>query len=217
MSLATDLQEAEQSRRVKRDPAMTAKMDAATADLAASGIVDNSLKVGDKAPDFALPNVKGNTVKLSEVLAGAPVVLSFYRGGWCPYCNIALQHLQQHLGAFEAQGAKLVTVSPQTPDASLSTAEKNALEFEVLSDAGNRVARDYGLVFTLSENLHGMYGNPDGINLAATNGDGSFELPVAATYVIQQDGTVAYAFADADYTRRAEPSEIVDVLKGLKG
>lgn len=215
MTLAQELHEAESSRRVKRDPALTAIMDAAVQDVVTSGLAESGLKVGDTAPDFALPNVKGDTVRLSDALKHGPVILSFYRGGWCPYCNIALQHLQSHLADFKAQGAHLITVAPETPDNTLSTAEKNALEFEVLSDVGNGVARDYNLVFELPESLHGMYGNPDGINLLVTNNSDKFELPLAATYVIKQDGTLAYVFADADYTKRAEPSEIVDVLKAL--
>ena len=215
MTLTSELREAEQSRRAKRDPALTAKMDAATRELAASGIVDKSLKVGEQAPDFNLPDVKGDTVSLSEALKDGPVVLSFYRGGWCPYCNIALQHLQRHLPEFRAEGAQLITVSPQTPDASLSTAEKNALDFSVLSDTNNRVAREYGLVFTLPDSLRAMYSNPDGINLPATNSSDSFELPVAATYVIAKDSRVAYAFANADYTLRAEPDEIIKALAAL--
>jgi len=215
MSLAQELQEAESSRRAKRDPSLTAKMDAAVQDVVRSGLVESGLKVGDKAPEFSLPNVKGDTVSLNDALRSGPVVLSFYRGGWCPYCNIALQHLQQHLPEFKANGAQLITVSPQTPDESLSTAEKNALEFEVLSDVGNATARDYNLVFELPENLHEMYGKPDGINLLETNDSDKFELPIAATYIVKQDNTLAYVFADADYTKRAEPSEIVDVLKTL--
>jgi len=215
MNLAQELQEAESSRRVKRDPALTAVMDAAVEDVAKSNLVESGLKVGDKAPDFTLPNVNGSNISLSEALSKGPVILSFYRGGWCPYCNIALQHLQRHLADFKAQGAELITISPQTPDLSLSTAEKNELEFEVLSDVGNNVARSYHLMFDLPESLHGMYGNPDGINLLETNATDKFELPLASTYVIKQDGTLAYVFADADYTKRAEPSDILAALKAL--
>ena len=215
MTLGQTLRDAEASRRAKRDPALSAKMDAATDELAESGIVDNSLKVGGQAPDFELPDVRGEPMALSDALKEGPVVLSFYRGGWCPYCNLELRHLQSYLPKFEAEGAKLIAVSPQTPNASLSTTEKDELTFTVLSDVGNKVARDYGLVFTLPESLHGMYGNPDGINLEKDNGDKSFELPVPATYVIAKDGRVAYAFAHADYTKRAEPDEVLAALKTL--
>ena len=215
MNLSEALHDAESSRRAKRDPALTAKMDKATDDLAASGVVDSSLQTGQAAPDFELPNVKGASVSLQKALASGPVVLSFYRGGWCPYCNLELRHLQDFLPQFEAAGATLIAVSPQTPDASLSTKEKDELEFEVLSDVGNKVARDYGLVFTLPENLHAMYGNPDGINLAKENGDASFELPVPATYLIDKSGTIKYAFAHADYTKRAEPEDVLEALKKL--
>ena len=215
MNLNQALQDAESSRRAKRDPTLTAKMDKATDDLAASGMVDSSLKEGELAPDFTLPNVKGEQVSLQNVLKDGPVVLSFYRGGWCPYCNLELRYLQQFLPQFQAAGATLIAVSPQTPDASLSTAEKEGLEFEVLSDVGNKVARSYGLVFKLPESLHAMYGNPEGINLAKDNGDKSFELPVPATYLLDTQGKVRYAFAHPDYTKRADPEAVLAALKEL--
>ncbi|WP_017325779.1 peroxiredoxin-like family protein [Synechococcus sp. PCC 7336] len=189
-------------------------MERATADLAASGIIEASIDAGDRAPDFTLPNATGAEVKLSDLLAKGPVVLSFYRGQWCPYCNLELRGLQETLAEIAAAGATLVAVSPQTPDNSLSTVEKNALTFEVLSDVGNRVAREYGLVFSLPEELRPIYAN-FGIDLPAHNGDKTFELPIAATYVIAPDGTVAHAFVEADYTKRLDPTDIVAALKGL--
>lgn len=216
MNLSEALNDAESTRRAKRDPALTAKMDKATDDLATSGMVDSSLQVGQSAPDFELSNVKGEQVSLKNALANGPVVLSFYRGGWCPYCNLELRYLQQFLPQFQDAGATLIAVSPQMPDASLSTQEKEGLEFEVLSDVGNKVAREYGLVFTLPESLHAMYGNLEGINLAKDNGDDSFELPVPATYLIDKNGTIKYAFAHADYTKRAEPEDVLKALKAIE-
>lgn len=108
----------------------------------------------------------------------------------------------------------MVCITPETPDNSLSTKEKNELTFEVLHDAGNKVAGSYGLVFTMSDSLKGIY-KQFGIDLEATNGDGTWSLPIPATYVIKQDGTVAYHFADADYTKRLDPEEVVNTLKGL--
>ena len=123
--------------------------------------------------------------------------------------------MQLALPKIEALGAQLVTVSPELPDKSLSTAERNALAFEVLSDVGNKVARDFGLVFSLAEELRPIYAS-FGIDIPAYNGDDTFELPMPATYVIGTDGTILHAFVDTDYTRRLEPAEIVEILKTTK-
>ena len=168
----------------------------------------------DEAPNFELPDATGKQVVLEELLAVGPVVLTFYRGGWCPYCNLELRALQAALPEFRAHNATLAAVSPQTPDQSLSTAEKNELEFTVLSDVGNTVAAKFGLVFTLPESLRPIYEN-FGIDLPAHNGDNSFELPVPATYVIDQNRRVRYSFVNADYRQRAEPSELLAALADL--
>ncbi len=168
----------------------------------------------DRAPNFVLPDATGNTVELETLLREGPVVLTFYRGGWCPYCNIELRALQAALPQIRTHGANLVAVSPQTPVQSLSTAEKNDLEFAVLSDLGNSVARKYGLVFTLPETLRPIYANFE-IDLPAHNGDESFELPAPATYVIDRDGSVQYAFINADYRQRAEPADVIASLAEL--
>jgi len=192
-----------------------ALMEQATADLARSGILDRSLKAGDRVEDFSLPNALGKTIAIGPILAGGPVVIAFYRGGWCPYCNLELRALQQALPEMKALGAELVTISPQTPDNSLSTAEKNELTFEVLSDVGNHVARKFGLVFQVPEELRPIYAS-FGIDLPAHNGDDTFELPIAATYVIASDGTIVHAFVDADYTKRQDPAEILEILQTMK-
>ncbi|MEM7772723.1 MAG: peroxiredoxin-like family protein [Cyanobacteria bacterium P01_A01_bin.37] len=189
-------------------------MGQATADLQSSGIIDRSINVGDRLPTIELPNAAGDTIRIQDVLANGPVVIAFYRGQWCPYCNLELRALQQYLPEFKAAGATLVAISPQTPDNSLSTTEKNELEYEVLSDVGNVVARELGLVFTLPDALRPIYAN-FGIDLPAHNGDRTFELPVPATYVVAPSGEIVYAFADADYTRRAEPNDILAALKAL--
>ena len=194
---------------------ITATMARTSADLAASGVAESALKAGDLLPPCQLPNATGKIVDVRELLAQGPVVLAFYRGAWCPYCNIELRALQQALPEMQALGATLVAISPQTPDASLSTVEKNELAFEVLSDAGNQFARSCGLVFTLAAELRPIYAG-FGIDIPAHNGNETFELPLPATYVIAQDGAIAYAFVDADYTLRLEPAEIVTALQKLK-
>jgi len=191
-----------------------AVMDQAMEDLVNSGIANQSLKVGDKSPNFSLPNAVGKTVELQDLLTRNPVVISFYRGGWCPYCNLELRSLQQSFPEIKELEATLVAISPQTPDNSLSTVEKNELEFEVLSDVGNQVAQDFGLVFVLPEELRPIY-QDFGIDLPAHNGDNTFELPIPATYVIAQDGTIIHAFVEADYTKRLDPKEIIAALKKI--
>jgi peroxiredoxin/predicted ester cyclase len=183
-------------------------------EVSASGIYDRAKKVGDAAPDFGLTNQVGETVRLSELLRKGPVVLTWYRGGWCPYCNLTLAALQKALPQFQALGATLVALTPELPDHSLQTAEKNALEFEVLSDVGQKVAREYGVVFKMSDDVAAAMRS-----FAKTherNGDESDELPLSATYVINTDGEITYAFLDAEYRNRAEPSRLVDALQAIR-
>jgi peroxiredoxin len=178
-----------------------------------SGVVEKALKVGDKAPDFELPNASGKPVQLSALLENGPVVVTWYRGAWCPFCNNALRGFQKSLPEIKAEGASLIAISPQTPDNSLSTAEKAGLGFEVLSDKGNKAALSFGIAYKLPEvTTELMKGRVD---LRKFNGDDSKEPPLGATYVIDRAGVIRYAFVDADYRKRAEPSEVVTALKKL--
>ncbi len=185
-------------------------------ELAASGIAGQAVKVGDVAPDFTLPNAVGAQVDLGDLLESGPVVISFYRGAWCPYCNLELQALQAHLDEFRAAGATLVAISPNTPDASLSLVEKHGLSFPVLSDLGNEVARRYRLVFAVPDYLEAEY-RAIGHDIGAANGDGAWEIPLPATYVVDTEQIVRYAFVDVDYKKRAEPAEVAAVVRGLTG
>ena len=173
-------------------------------------ILPNAKNVGDTASNFKLTNAIGDTVQLSDYLKKGKVILTWYRGGWCPYCNLTLRSLQQSLPDFKAKGANLLALTPEVPDKSISTAEKNNLEFEVLSDIGNEVARDYGVVFTLIPELAESY--QAAFDLHSYNGDESNELPLAATYIINKEGIIEYAFLHKDYRNRAEPSEILENL-----
>ena len=185
---------------------------AASAEAAAGA----ALGVGDRAPDFALADATGETVRLGALLLDGPVVLTFYRGAWCPYCNTHLRDLQTSLARIDRVGARLVAVSPQTPDSTLSTAERNALSFAVLSDPGNRVSRDYGLVFRVDDATRDRY-RLSGVDLERYNGEGEagWALPVPATYVIDRAGTIRAAFVEADYTQRTSAREILDALRPL--
>lgn len=179
-----------------------------------AGVGQDGPKVGDVAPDFELPDQLGRAVKLNDLLAGGPVVVSFYRGNWCPYCNLELAALKSALPAIREAGGGLVAISPQVPDESLSTVEKHGLEFSVLSDVGNVVGRRYGLVFELTESLRPLYAS-FGIDLEAANGNGSYELPVPGTFVIGRDGVIAAAHVSADYKTRMEPDEMVEMLRAM--
>ncbi|MAS97064.1 MAG: peroxiredoxin [Verrucomicrobiales bacterium] len=181
-----------------------------------SGIVEKAKNTGDSAPDFTLKNATGQTVTLSEELKKGPVVLTWYRGGWCPYCNIQLSAYQRILPQIEELGAQLIALTPEVPDKSLSTSEKNGLKFQVLTDLNSEVAREYGLVFELTDEVAGYYS--DFFSMADYNGEeaNQKELPLAATYVIDQKGKITWAFLDADYTKRAEPRDIVKALDSIE-
>lgn len=174
---------------------------------------ENAINVGDKVIDFTLKNALGEDTNLRAVLEKGSVILTWYRGGWCPYCNLTLQFLQNSLPEFKKYGANLLALTPELPDKSLSTTEKHDLKFEVLTDVGNKVAKQYGLVYQLTDALAEVYKNK--IGLQHYNGDDSSELPITATYVIDNEGIVQYAFLEADYRKRASISKIIEVLKTL--
>ncbi len=202
--------------REQRIPSDALKvMDAATEELLDSGVVNRALQAGALAPDFILPDAGGRAVRLHQLLESGPVVLVFYRGGWCPYCNLHLRGFQRLLGDFRSAGAHLVAVSPQLPDQSLSTQEKNALEFPVLSDVGLHAAHAFGIAFELPRpllELYDVFGHP----LIDSNGAaGATDLPLPATFVIREDGRIVFAHVEADYTRRAEPLEVLETVRTL--
>lgn len=175
-------------------------------ELRASGLIERSLQIGTSAPDFSLPDARGGTFILRNALARGPVVAVFYRGGWCPYCNITLRAYQRALAEIRAAGAEFVAISPERPDHGLSTAEKNDLAFPVLSDTDNRVANSFGLVFELPAELAQAYA-ANGINLSKINAVGEWHLPAPATFVIARSGRVALAHVEVDYRRRLDPDD----------
>jgi peroxiredoxin len=180
------------------------------------GLAKTALKVGDHAPSIVLGNAKGETVDVSVLLEKGPVILTFYRGGWCPFCNLELRALQRLLPDIEAVGASLVAISPEKPDDSLSTAEKNALTFEVLSDVGQKVGRAFRLVYEFNDELKSAY-KEFGLDIPAKNGAGDeWALPISATYIIDRDGIIIYAYTDADYRDRADADDIFNFLKSIR-
>jgi peroxiredoxin len=174
------------------------------------------LSVGDEAPLFELPNAAGTPVSLSQSLAQGHVVLVFYRGDWCPYCNLSLNGYQRVLDQIKALGGNLVAVSPQSPDHSNAMIDKNALAFEVLSDAGNHVASLYTTIFNLPESSNEA-GLKVGVDVAASNIDKTVAVPVPAVYIINKNGKIAFAKSEGgDFTQRVEAQEILDALQSIE-
>ena len=175
-------------------------------------VVNGALDKGQKAPSFELPDADGNLIALGSRLNNGPVVVTFYRGGWCPYCNIALRALQSHMPEIKRLGGSLIAISPELPDQSLSTREKLALGFDVLSDHDNVVARRFGLVYRVSDAARQRL-LALGRDLVAHNGSQTWELPITATYVINPNGLIVFAHVDADYRDRIDPALIVEALR----
>ena len=188
----------------------------ATAELVASGAAKRAAKVGDRAPAFVLKDPDGKDVSSAELLSHGPLVLTFYRGVWCPYCNLDIQALQDASPELEKHGARLVAISPQTAANSRRLIREHKLTFAVLSDPGNEVAAAFGLRFKLPEYLIDLYKNGFKNDLAVVNGDASWTLPMPARFVIGRDGKILYAEVNPDYTRRPDPEELIPALQKLK-
>ncbi|ALQ07808.1 peroxiredoxin-like family protein [Pseudoalteromonas fuliginea] len=212
MSLKAQIDAYNVQKEAKLPADVLALMNTTNEELIAQHIKDNALQIGQKVENFSLANHKGENVELADLLKKGPVIISFYRGGWCPYCNLELKALNDYLPQFKTQSAQLVAISPQLPDETLSTAQKNNLEFDVLCDVSNKVAEQFGLLFTLDERIQALY-TQFGIDFEHYYGDKSFKLPLPATYVINQEGVITYAFLSEDYTLRAEPIDVMAALE----
>lgn len=184
------------------------------AEQIASGQADRALKAGDRAPVFTLTDPEGASVSSATLLARGPLVVSFYRGVWCPYCNLELQALEAARADIEARGASLVAVSMQNAANSRKSARENKLGFPILIDTGGLVANKFGLRYTLSPPMIEL-NKTLGTDLAAINGESSGALPMPGRYVIGQDGIVAYAEVNPDYTHRPDPSDLLPILDQL--
>lgn len=179
--------------------------------LKALGIGRDALTVGDQAPNFTLPDQVGADLRLSDLLKLGSVVLSFFRGAWCPFCETELKALHMALPEIERRGGRLLAVSPQTLDKTMSMAERLLLDYSILVDAGNSVAKEYGLAFTIPEEFQEFH-DVEMARIAEYNGDLSYLLPIPATYVIDTEGVIRYAYVDVDYRNRAEPEDVLHVL-----
>ena len=196
-------------------PADTAAQLDAFAESLGRRTYPSALRQGTHAPPFALPDHRGEIVRLPHLLAHGPVVLTFYRGLWCPYCNLQLRAYQGMLPDLAARKAQLVAISPQTPDNSLTTVERLALTFHVLSDVGSNLAEQFGILLSLDAPIRQTYTDL-GVDLEALNSDPTGRVPVPATYVVKPDGVIAAAWIDGDFRNRAEPSEILAALDGIR-
>jgi peroxiredoxin len=190
-------------------------MHRATAELIESGQAQRARKAGDTAPEFTLKDPVGQDVSSRDLLAQGPLVVSFYRGVWCPYCNLELQALQAALPEITARGASLVAISPQTAPNSRKSQRENKLDFPILSDVKSEVAAAFGIRFALPEHLVEVYKSFKN-DLPTFNDDPSWVLPMPARYVIGTDGVIAYAEVNPDYTQRPDPSELLPVLGRLR-
>lgn len=200
---------------LKPSKAALATMHRATTALIASGQAERALKAGEAAPDFTLNDQDGNPVSARHLLAHGPLVVSFYRGVWCPYCNLELQALETVLPEIRARGASLVAISPQTAPNSRKSQRDNKLTFPILSDAMSKVADGFGIRFALPDDLVDLYRSFKN-DLPTFNNDPSWVLPMPARFVIGSDGIIAYAEVNPDYTRRPEPTAVLPTLDRLR-
>ncbi|UII57559.1 AhpC/TSA family protein [Cytobacillus spongiae] len=212
MSLTTELTEIKNRFLAKAPEEVIESVTKATNELLEAG-VGSGLKVGDKAPNFTLPNTRGESVQLFDELKKGKVVLSFYRGGWCPYCNLELRAYQSMIEEIHEGGATVLAISPQKIDESLMTEEKNELSFHVLSDEDYTVIKDYKLYFEFPDHLVQTYSEKFSLDLSKYNGsENPWSLPVPGTLIIDQDGTILKSYANVNYMERLDPQEVLAYL-----
>ncbi|MEG3765904.1 peroxiredoxin-like family protein [Alteromonas sp. 14N.309.X.WAT.G.H12] len=197
------------------NPTFMAAVDALIEEARAFETGGNALTLGQVAPDFALPNANNTSVSLDALLEKGPVVVTFYRGGWCPYCNLELRALQSKLDEIRQLGAELVAISPQKPDESLSQLEKQNLAYPVLSDQDAKVAQSFGVAWTVPDVLTEHMRKDRQLDLTEINNGNGNVLPIPATFVLNQKGEVVWRFVDVDYRKRAEPDDIISALSAL--
>jgi peroxiredoxin len=211
-TLREELAERKRLMELYVPPDTRAVSERATEALRNSGIAELALKVNDQAPVFTLLDHNGKPVSSAALLATGPLVIAFLRGRWCPFCCGEAEALNRMLPEFESAGASLVAVSPQSVNQAYFMHDQHKLRFPVLVDENNKVARQFGIVYRVPDYQEKLFSSVF-INLPHVNGDPSWELPLPATYVISRDGKVHYAWINVDYTERAEPAEVLSVLR----
>ncbi|MEP2989224.1 MAG: peroxiredoxin-like family protein [Parasphingorhabdus sp.] len=212
-TLAKLLQETMAGSVAQFPPEVLEVMRTSDEEIKSRGVGQDALAVGDRLPDATLSDATGQSVSLSDLNAKGPLVITFYRGGWCPYCNLELKAYQNSLGEISNLGGQLIAISPEKPDNSLTTIEKNALTFPVLTDTGNELAKAMGIAFELPAGLQELFTN-FGLKLDEVNADTGWALPVPATFVVDGRGQIILADVDIEYTRRLEPSIAIAALEG---
>lgn len=183
--------------------------------IASTGVTERAKKVGDTAPDFTLPDAQGGNFSLKDALKKGPVVLTWFRGEWCPFCNKQLSGLQDRLGEFDAAGATVVAISPQTMDHTEATVTKDSVKFHMLSDEGFKVGEAYGVKYELPPAMKEQLKKYK-LDLSKFNGGEGDSLPLTVSYVIDRQGVIRYAFIDPDYTKRASPDDLLAAVKQIK-
>lgn len=212
LALVDDLLSYNQNARKRIDTETLAVMDRATQSLKDSGFGEGIVKVGDKVQDFELDLIDGSKFSLEVALSNGPGVIKFYRGGWCPYCNLELQSYQQLIGKFEEQGIWVLAIAPEEYDRIGGTIQKRELTFPIAADPSQSVAKSLNLVFSLPKELTDVY-EKFGLEIMRT--DAGIELPVPATLIIDRDSTVVANFFDVDYTKREDPAVILEAARTL--
>ena len=215
MALQDELDHLTTLIRNETSPRLLAVLDAFVDDLRRQQLSQRSLSIGETVPNFTLRDQYHRPVTLYELLNEGPVVLTFYRGGWCPYCNRALKALHHARPDVEYRGAQLLAVTPESPENIERTVRKNSLDYRVVYDVNSEVARAFGVAINLSEYLRTFYRSL-GLNLSLRHADVIVRLPLPATYLIHTNYTVQYAFVDEDYTQRAEIAEVLTALQGVQ-
>lgn len=200
----------------KAKPAFMKGVDEVIAKAKALQQGKNAIKIGEKAPSFELPNLEGKQISLTNILSKGPAIVTFYRGDWCPYCNLQLRALQNRLADIHALGATLIAISPQVPDGSLTKNEINNMDFTVLSDQNAKVASQFGVAWEIPEFLMEHMRVDRNLDLAKINNVNANISSIPASFILNSNGTVIWNYVNVDYRTRSEPDEIIEVLKSLK-
>ena len=215
MQLQDELDQLTALIRNETSPRLLHVLDAFIEDLQRQRLSKQSLWVGETVENFTLHDQHRHAVTLYDLLNQGPVVLSFYRGGWCPYCNRELRSLHHALPEIEYHGTQLLAISPESPENIVRTVRKNAIDFPVLHDTNSEVARRFGIAVNLSEHMKAFYRSL-GLNLSLHHADVMVRLPLPATYLIQSDYRIQHAFVDEDYTHRAEVTDVIAAIKTIR-
>ncbi|WP_297638529.1 peroxiredoxin-like family protein [uncultured Clostridium sp.] len=215
MSFVEELNNLKENAKVRLPKDIYESYEKAIKDLEKENIEKIALNKGDLAPNFTLKNHLGKIIELDELLKSGPVIINFYRGGWCPYCNLELRAYERVLDEINNLGGVFIAISPETPDNSISTKEKNELRFDVLSDLNNEVAKEFKIVFKVPNNIAKIY-EERGMNLSKSQSNELNELPLPAIYIIDKNRKIQFAFVKADYKDRLDPSIVLEELKKLR-